>query len=113
MDSTGFTLPIMCYGMSYLPRLRRLTREQVLKVAGEAQELSGQCPLHQYHQAEFKVPSFDPEALLTGGQVIALMVFGLWVLCGEDERLAAPLLDKWPIREVVMLTNAREAKEAQ
>ncbi|SRR5258707_14519 len=108
--STSFARPpltgcIVFYGAAYLPRLRAMPRDQVRTIAEQASEQSDQAPLHQSHEPIFQVPAWEPDKRLTGGQVITLLVLSLWVLCGENEQVAAPLVEAWPIREILVLCD--------
>ncbi len=96
---------ITLYGAAYLPRLRNLPRQHVQAIAEQASSESDRAPLHQTSEAIFHVPAWDPDKKLTGGQVLTLLVLSLWVLCGENEQVAAPLLESWPIREILLLCN--------
>lgn len=101
---------VMWFGVGMLPLLRRMPLERVQKIANEASDISVMTPLHLMGpDKQFVVPSWNDEKL-SGCQVITLMVFGLWVMCGEDKEAARPLYEKWPIAEAVLLANAREAK---
>lgn len=95
---------VMFHGAAMLPRLRTMPREQVQKVAQEAGDISLGYPLHMAGRKTFMVPSWG-EKELSGMQVVALMVFGLWVLCGEREEMCSALVESWPIREAVLLCS--------
>ena len=97
----GFKQAVMMHGVAMLPRLRELewgTRMQVMK---EAQRITLQDAVWiDVHGdpakiKKYKVPSWLNESI-SAAQVIALMVFGLWVSVGEREDLAAGLLADWP-----------------
>lgn len=96
---------VLFYGADFLPQLRKLSPTQIRTVADEASHISLTHPLHHCPAAEFVVPAWDKEKKLTSGQVIALMVFSLWIICGENEQTAAPLVEAWPIREAVLLAK--------
>lgn len=98
---------VMWYGAGILPAMRKMTRATVQAIAQEASELSGERPLQHIHTKEFVVPSWSP-VKLTGVQVIALMVTSLWCLCGEREDIAHPIIETWPIREMIALAGAKE-----
>ncbi len=105
-ERVALTGCITFYGAAYLPRLRGLPRHHVQAIAKQTSEQSDHAPLYQTPQPIFHVPAWDPDKKLTGGQVITLLVLSLWVLCGENEQVAAPLVESWPIREIVLLCNA-------
>lgn len=94
---------VLYYGVSILKRLRELARPQVQEAAQAAGNLSLREPLWQHPATDLVVPHFDKP--LTGCQVIAVQVFGIWVLCGESEQIAGALIDAWPIRETVLLAS--------
>ena len=86
---------IMCYGVHMLPELRRMTFPGRAQMLSEVTEVMLSDPVHMCHEKQFLIPSWRSEKL-TGGQVQALAVYGLWVHCGEDEDMAAGLLGDWP-----------------
>lgn len=93
---------VMWHGAAMLPSLRRLPEETLDAILQEAGELNLTEPLFYIHTPQLLVPSYSQKKL-TGGQVTALLVFGLWVKCGESE-LAFCMLKDWPeIREAVFL----------
>jgi hypothetical protein len=97
---------VCVFGASYLPRLRRLPREQVQAIADEASAQTLLSPVWTVHEPRYTVSSYGhTHQQFTGVQVIALLVFSLWVLCGEDEKLAAPLVAAWPIKLAVLLAS--------
>lgn len=100
----------MLHGVASLRRLREMPYATVQQIGREANQLNMECPLFlpEYAgKAQFLVPSYSPEKL-SGAQVLAVMVFSLWVMCGESEDNAAPLVRAWPIREAVMLAGKKE-----
>lgn len=96
-------MAVLYYGAGFLPKLRQLTREQVQAVAQEAGDENNKCPLWLHNKPQFALPSWDAKKKLTGCEVIALMVFSIWVLCGESFELAGPIVAAWPIREALAL----------
>lgn len=90
-----FHTAVMWYGTAFLPRLRQMTGDQRERVLDEANEANARDPLHMIHRPTFSIPSWSKEKL-TGGQVTALLVFGLWVQTGEDEGMAHCLISDWP-----------------
>src|SRR5690349_652955 len=99
-------MAVMWHGVEMLPKLRSLAIVRLNEVTYQAARISEQQPLHLCQEPQFVIRAWEPGKKLTGGQVIALMVFGLWVTCGENEELAAALADKWPVREAVKLARA-------
>lgn len=94
-NSDLLKIAVMWYGAGILPRLRAMDREGLQRLTNKASQLSQECPLHLIHAPEFEILELDSEKL-TGGQVIAVMVFGLYVLCGENDKMAGALLESWP-----------------
>ena len=105
--SPAFKTVVMFYGAHMLPRLRGMTREQLIAVTQQASDVSARVPVHMHPVADLSVPLWGSRPV-SGGSVAALMAFGLFVLCNEDEHVAAPLLDAWPIREGVALCDGPE-----
>jgi hypothetical protein len=90
------------YGVDLLPRLRALEREQLAALAREASEISCTTPLHMA-SGPHRLEGWEGE--LTGLQVVALMVFGLYVLQLENPDLCEPLMEAWPIADVLFLVD--------
>lgn len=98
---------VMWHMASMLPRLREMKREEVQALADQANQHSLEFPLHMAGPKDrFDVPLWS-ENKLSGAQCIALMVAALWVLCGENEQMAEPLVRAWPIKEAVMLCQKK------
>lgn len=98
---------IMWYGVGMLPKLRAMTREQLMAVMKQAEEHSLMNPLHLMGpKPQFDVPLWSLKQL-TGAQCVALLVFGLWVIQGEREDMAAGLMSDWgeTIRLAIMLAS--------
>lgn len=96
---------IMMHGAAVLPRLRTISETVLANILSETNTVNMSTPLHLAgSQPQFIVPSWTTEKL-TGAQVLALMVFSLWVACGEREEQARPLLQAWPIREAVLIAR--------
>lgn len=103
MKDAALTGAVMWHGAAILPRLRAMDWKQVQAVANQAAEHSLEFPLHMAGPKDkFKVPLWSDKEL-SGAQVIALMVFSLWVLCGEQEEMCSGLVEVWPIKETVFL----------
>jgi len=105
-QSDELKMAVLWYGVEMLPRLRSLPIVRLNELTYQASQISEQQPLHLCQEPQFVIPAWDPNKKLTGGQVIALMVFGLWVTCGENEDMAAALANRWPVREAVKLAKA-------
>ena len=92
---------IMMHGIAMLPRLRSMTHEERMQIMKEAQEISLHKPIWMDVSTDSKklknylVQSWSKE-LISAAQVIALIVFGLWVSIGECADLAQGLLADWP-----------------
>jgi len=105
-DETALRIAIMWYGASMLPILRRKTKEEISSLLKEVQEISGEHPVHLIREEKFVCPSFSKDKKLSGGQVMALMVFGLYVVLGERDELAGGLIDNWPeIKQAKLLVD--------
>ena len=103
---------VMFHGAAFLPRLRTLPYDQVQKIADQANKHSLEFPLHLAGRDKFSVPLWQEEKM-SEAQVMALMVTSLWVLCGENEQMAEPLVRAWPIREMCLLSRRSPAGEDQ
>ena len=86
---------VMWHMAGMLPRLRLMTFEERKPLLESLVEISSEHALHIMPKAQFEVPLWSSEKL-TGGQVAALMVAGLWVQIGEDEQMASGLIGDWP-----------------
>jgi len=108
-QSEPWRIAIMNYGADMLARFRQMDFDQRQKVLDEAVEISMREPLHFCHEPQFTVPSWGNQKL-SGGQVAALMVFGLWVQCGEDEKAASGLIIDWgpEIKQACAVAALRE-----
>lgn len=108
---------VMWHGVALLPRLRALNPAELRLVINQASELNSVNPLFMQPFAgtpQFKVPALpspEPDTLYSGCQVIAIMVFGLWVSVGEDEELCEGLMRAWPIKEAVALCPRPKEKD--
>lgn len=93
-ESESMKIAVMWYGVGMLPMLRKASREQLICIMKEADKHNMAEPLWMCPKPQFMVPCWS-EQPLTGCQVIALMVFGLWVSCEESEELASGLMNYW------------------
>lgn len=84
---------ILWHGVSMLPRLRALQPRELLALMQQADAHFERGPLTTGSDRRYPMPG-DPEGM-TGAQLTAVLVFGLWVYLGEDERAAAGLLGDW------------------
>lgn len=92
---TPWKLAIAWYATGILPVMRAMTREQLLAVSRQAKHHSLHEPLHLCGaERRFLVPLWS-EKPISAGHVVALMVTALWVLCQENEGLAAGLMSDW------------------
>ena len=100
-QSDGFKQAVMMHGAAMLPRLREMKMTERMNVMKEAQEITLQNPVWMDSSVDIKklqthnVPSWSDKSI-TAAQVVALMVFGLWVTVGEREEMARGLLADWP-----------------
>lgn len=100
-------MAVMWHGVAFLPHLRAMKFEALRAVCNVASDLSGQRVLHMQPDVssrEFEIEGFPWHNKLSGAQVIAVMVYGLWVLCGEREEMCSSLVEAWPIREALILS---------
>ena len=106
MSDTAMKGAVMWYGIGQLPRLRNMSLDDLKRLTQECSEICQENPLHMTGSQAFTVNTWNSEKPLTGCQIIALMVFGLWVMMGEDEEMCSGLVEAWPIREAVFLADA-------
>lgn len=98
---------IMWYGVELLPTLRAMSFEQLLALMKQAEIHSLENPLHlDGPEKKYDVPLLC-EKPLSAAHVTAIMVFGLWVACRENEGLAAGLMRDWGevIKPAMVLTQ--------
>lgn len=102
----------MYRGAAMLPRLRQMKQDEIMLVMQDAQKHNLQNPLHLCaDEKRFVVKSWAKKPL-SGAQVLALLVFGLWVSVGENEDRASGLLVDWPeIKMAVTLATGDNMKE--
>lgn len=100
---------VFWYGVSALPKLRALSPNDRMKVMLEASEFSLQDPLWLHPKRDLVVKSWS-ERPLSGGQVTALIVFGLWVQVGEREEMCPQLIEDWPEIRLALVFAPREEK---
>lgn len=116
-DRVVFGQMIMWHGVSMLPALRAMSDESLESLIREAAEKNLIEPLHLAATPQFVLPT-NGDKKLTGGEVIAIMIFGSWVLHGErhsqaiglkgtpDESLCGGLVHNWPeIRDALMIVD--------
>jgi hypothetical protein len=97
------------YGVDILPKLRAMDRRARRKLLKRAGRLCLRTPL-QYSRGPHTFPEW-PWGGLSGLQVVAVMVFGLWVEQFERPALCAPLMEAWPIAEVLFLVDGPGERE--
>ena len=94
MNEANWHTAILWRGIEMLPRLRTLTPEERMRVMHEADEWSMREPLWLLPLTrKLAVPSWSDQPC-SPAQVMALVVFGLWVHVGEES--APALLAGWP-----------------
>lgn len=94
-QSESLHMAVMYHGVSMLPRLRKMNPQELMRVMKEADNYSAHNPLHLCAaEKRFSVNSWSDKPL-SGAQVIALLVYGLWVSVGENEERASGLLSDW------------------
>lgn len=116
-DRTIFGQLVMWHGVAMLPALRELSDETLDQLLHEANEINLIEPLNLVAEKRFTLPTNGKEKL-TGGEVTAIMIFGLWVRWGEnesrriglkgtpDESLAGALVHNWPeIAHALMIVD--------
>ena len=96
---------LIYHGAAMLPRLRAMSFDERRRMLLQADAHAERQPLHLHREKNLSVPLWGDEPL-SGAQVLALMAFGVWVQCGEDENIAGALLDAWPIRDALNLEAA-------
>lgn len=114
--SEALKMAVLWHGVAFLPKLRELPRAQLQQACDQASALSGERVLHVQPDAssqEFELVTFPWHKKLSGAQVIAVMVFGLWVLMGEREEMCSALVEAWPIRDALILAPRSGAAPCQ
>ena len=111
-----FHMSVMCYGVGMIPALRGMSNETLDALILQARAESLVHPLDMCPEAQFVLPT-NGSTKLTGAEVTAILVFGLWVRWGEnesqqmglgtpEESLAGMLLSDWPeINEALLLAQ--------
>jgi hypothetical protein len=77
---------ILGHGRLMLPRLRGLAYPDLHALIQSADKYLAQYPLHQSGDMTFEMPLWGRR--MAGAELVALVVFGLWVYMGEDAPLA-------------------------
>lgn len=96
-----FKKSVMLHGVALLPKLREMGWKERMAVMQAAQELTLEDAVwldideSPDKRLKYQVPGWSDKPI-SGAQVLALMVFGLWVSIGENEEVAAGLLVDWP-----------------
>jgi hypothetical protein len=107
MSDVAMKSAVMWFGASQLPRLRTLPFDELKKLTQECSDICQENPLHMTGPQTFLIKTWSQEKPLTGGQIISLMVFGLWVMLGEQEEMCSGLVEAWPIKEAVLLAQTQ------
>lgn len=106
-SETGWHQVVMWHGVAMLPALRGMADETLDALLQEANQANLAEPLQFCRNPQFVLPT-NGNQKLTGGEVAAICVFGLWVKQGErasravdlkgtpDESLAGSLVQDWP-----------------
>ena len=81
-----------------LPRLRSLPPPELLALMQEADVHLGAMPVYKTGDKTYSVPLWGKRGM-TGAQLTALVLFGVWIRLGEDEQLAGGVMADW--REVI------------
>jgi hypothetical protein len=92
----GVPEELVRFGVVIIPRLRALGKERLHRALLCCSEYSLQEPLQYHHKQDLRVPLFSEKRRFSGGEIIALMTFGIWVWLGESEEAFAPLADSSP-----------------
>lgn len=87
---------LVFYGQWLLPIFRDMSREKLQAILKAAGDINARDAIHLVHDEKYSIPEFEDGMKLTGGKVMAIMVFGLYVLMGERDELCGTLLDSWP-----------------
>jgi hypothetical protein len=104
----SFRMAVMFHGVALLPKLRALTRDQLHETIGSASRYMVERPLFcvpHVNTREHVLPHLP--APMSGAQVVAAAVFGLYVALGENDELAGPLVENWPVREALAIAGPR------
>jgi hypothetical protein len=93
----GFHQAVMFHGVAMIRRLREMTIDERMHAMQEAEAITLRNPiwLSITDKKEHVVPGWNAEPI-TAAQVLAIIVFGMWVQVGENEELAGGLLAVWP-----------------
>jgi hypothetical protein len=83
---------VMHYGNECLPRLRRMEPRTLQALLEAVEAINQSQPLRYMQDPRFRISQWDAEQPLSGPQVIALYVFGLWVQADEDPASAPALV---------------------
>lgn len=95
--NVAFHQVVMFHGAAMVPRLRNFSVAKRNILLQETIAISLVNPLYiAGSKKQFIVPSWGWQEPLSGAQVVALQVLGMWVHVGEREDLAASLLKDWP-----------------
>lgn len=85
---------VLLHGVAILPRLRSLPGKELLALMQQADTHLDAVPVWETGSRRFSMPLWD-EYGMTGAQLTALLVFGLWVYIGESEHAAGGLMSDW------------------
>lgn len=99
------------FGVVIIPRLRALGKERLHRALLQCSEHSLREPLPCHYKQDLRVPLFSEKRRFSGGEIIALMTFGIWVWLGESEEAFAPLAESSP--EVLAAARVLAARAAR
>lgn len=85
---------MLLHGVAMLPRLRSLPGKELLALMQQADAHLAAMPVWETGSRRFPVPLWDEHGM-SGAQLTALLVFGLWVYIGENGHSAGGLLSDW------------------
>jgi hypothetical protein len=73
-------------GRAMLPRLRALSLPDLHALVLAADAPLNQWPVYQTGERRYAMPLWDKRGM-TGAELVALVVFGLWLYMGESEHM--------------------------
>lgn len=106
---------VMWHGAAMIPKLRAMSFEErralllEFEESGKAESAPLWMQLSQKELEKLTFRNWQAGKQLSGIETIALMVFLLWVQCGENPNVAAPIVATWPIREALILVDGTQS----
>jgi hypothetical protein len=95
-DLSRFQAHVMAQACAVLPRLRAMSEPELSAVLTEVDAINQAVPLAFMPGQRYVISAWDTQQAIDGIEIVALLVFGLWVQAGESEADAEPLLRQWP-----------------